>query len=650
MPLGLSINDEDIAEIADLLSVDFDDENRRRALLSRDSCDVQACPGSGKTTLLVAKLAILARKWTWKDQGICVLSHTNAARQEVEHRLAGHPSVNRLLGYPHFVGTIQAFVDRFLALPSLREMGLEVAMVDNDRSAQRAEQLLQKCYSARVFLSRRINGLDIVRGLRVEGPELTLGSSGGPIPCSQESKTYNELVRLKQWLLKDGLLRYDDMYALAERYRSRHSWVVGAIRHRFPWVFIDEMQDTDAFQDRLLSQLFVDGCILQRFGDSNQGIFSGTEVESQTSFPINAHLGLPDSKRFGQQIANFATPLTRAVSPQNLIGSHHSKARKHTIFVFSPTTILQVLPAFADLLASVFTEGLPAGFIAKAVGFRKTPPTDAEKDKVPYSIGHYHPRFDPNIALKSDRPDGLIDFARKARYLRVSSAECCEATNLLFDGVVELLRIVEATDPAGKRFTKTRLVDVLLSAEGEPLQKLRALFAQFIYGSLFISVDKWSYAVNALKALLVPWLPDDLPESGKNFIAWTNASQEETDNDGAALGSQTNIYRHQTQGGPIEIELATIHSVKGQTHTATLVLETYDRIHDLQSVVNILSGGKIGSHPPVKHMKRIFVAMTRPRELLCLAIRKDHLSGSDAEALSDRGWAIHDLTAAERTP
>jgi hypothetical protein len=335
------------------------------------------------------------------------------------------------------------------------------------------------------------------------------------------------------------------------------------------------------------------------------------------------------------------------VSPQNLIGSHHSKARTHTIFVFSPTTILQVIPAFADLLASAFTEGLPDGFIAKAIGFRKTPPTEAEKNKVPYSIGHFHPRFDPNIALKSNRPDRLIDFARKARYLRVSSNECCEAADLLFDGVVELLRIVGAKDPAGKRFTKTRLVDVLLGAEGDPLQKLRALFAQLIYGALFISVDEWSRAVNALKALVVPWLPDDLPESAEIFISWTNASQEETYNHGAVIGSQTNVYRHQSQIGPIEIELATIHSVKGQTHTATLVLETYDRTHDLQSVLKILSSGKISSRPPVKHMKRIFVAMTRPRELLCLAIRKDHLSACEAKELADRGWAIRDLTVQE---
>lgn len=40
------------------------DQARQQVLKNQTSIDVAACPGSGKTTLLVAKLAILARKWT----------------------------------------------------------------------------------------------------------------------------------------------------------------------------------------------------------------------------------------------------------------------------------------------------------------------------------------------------------------------------------------------------------------------------------------------------------------------------------------------------------------------------------------------------------------------------------------------------------
>ena len=62
------------------------DSDRVEVIKNMNSVDVQAFPGSGKTTILVAKLAILAKKWPYNNAGICVLSHTNVAREEIENR------------------------------------------------------------------------------------------------------------------------------------------------------------------------------------------------------------------------------------------------------------------------------------------------------------------------------------------------------------------------------------------------------------------------------------------------------------------------------------------------------------------------------------------------------------------------------------
>ena len=97
-----------------------------------ETLDLEACPGSGKTTLLVAKLAILARKWTERRRGFCVLSHTNVARREIENRLGNTAAGQRLLGYPHFIGTIHSFVNEFLALPWLRSQGYPIERIDDE--------------------------------------------------------------------------------------------------------------------------------------------------------------------------------------------------------------------------------------------------------------------------------------------------------------------------------------------------------------------------------------------------------------------------------------------------------------------------------------------------------------------------------------
>lgn len=69
------ITDGDVEWVTKLMKLEALDEPRRSFLKSMSTLDVSACPGSGKTTLVVAKLAILARHWKSRTQGICVLSH-----------------------------------------------------------------------------------------------------------------------------------------------------------------------------------------------------------------------------------------------------------------------------------------------------------------------------------------------------------------------------------------------------------------------------------------------------------------------------------------------------------------------------------------------------------------------------------------------
>jgi hypothetical protein len=87
-----AIHESDVRWASELLGLGSDgfapvadDNSRFKAMVNLESCDYEACPGSGKTTLLVAKLAILAMRWSHRQQGICVLSHTNAARDEIAY-------------------------------------------------------------------------------------------------------------------------------------------------------------------------------------------------------------------------------------------------------------------------------------------------------------------------------------------------------------------------------------------------------------------------------------------------------------------------------------------------------------------------------------------------------------------------------------
>lgn len=113
--MKIEINPEHIKEVAKLLigGNDFDDK-RIEFITNLDTCDLLAVPGSGKTTALLAKLYCLSKQMPFNDgSGILVLSHTNNAVDEIEKKLKKH--CPHLFEYPNFVGTIQTFVNKYLA-------------------------------------------------------------------------------------------------------------------------------------------------------------------------------------------------------------------------------------------------------------------------------------------------------------------------------------------------------------------------------------------------------------------------------------------------------------------------------------------------------------------------------------------------------
>ena len=85
------ISDQDIQAAEELLlphGAHFP-EDARNVIRCWHSTDVAACPGSGKTTVLLAKLKLLADRMPLENgAGICVLSHTNVAVDEIKKRLS----------------------------------------------------------------------------------------------------------------------------------------------------------------------------------------------------------------------------------------------------------------------------------------------------------------------------------------------------------------------------------------------------------------------------------------------------------------------------------------------------------------------------------------------------------------------------------
>ncbi len=95
-----------------------------------------------------------------------------------------------------------------------------------------------------------------------------------------------------------------------------------------------------------------------------------------------------------------------------------------------------------------------------------------------------------------------------------------------------------------------------------------------------------------------------------------------------------NIYKEDD----IEIEIATVHAVKGETHAATLYLETFfNKYYESERLKEQFKGNayKGTDDDTLKSLKVVYVGMSRPRYLLCVAIQKDRFDKMDCQELRD---------------
>lgn len=90
-----------------------------------------------------------------------------------------------------------------------------------------------------------------------------------------------------------------------------------------------------------------------------------------------------------------------------------------------------------------------------------------------------------------------------------------------------------------------------------------------------------------------------------------------------------------------KIQISTIHKVKGETHDATLYLETVNnRKSDLERVIPHYKGTKAGTTQLDKYSRKcVYVGFSRPKKLLCVAM---NASTYEAAWKNFSGWEVYD--------
>lgn len=633
---------------------------RKEVFTSIDSIDVAACPGSGKTTLLVAKLAILAEKWQHRTRGICVLSHTNAARYEIEKHLGKTAAGQQLLGYPHYIGTIHRFINEFLAVPWLRSQGYPIKMVDTEVCKRKRWYFLRR--NTRDALEHNGHNSSV---LSVKTPDFGVGEVrwGKKRRLGKDTPTYRCIQKACRESAVDGFFCHDEMFMWAEELMKAASIVIDVLRERFPLLFIDEAQDNSESQSTILHKIFLDGrsaVIRQRFGDPNQAIydFVGAKETTTDQFPNSSVKNLPNSHRFGQKIADLADPL--GIAPYGLVGQGFKSSvefdatyERHTIFLFDDNSVDQVLDAYAKLLLDTFSEEQLRLGSFTAVG-QVHRPTSGGNNKFPRHLGHYWQAYDPYLTRRDPVPRTFVEHIMAGQAKAQVSGESRPVVENVADGILRLAGMREDAPPSHKRRNLHRHVMRLLNDKLDVRSSYEDLIYTYVVNRELPDEqawrDHWCGVVREISETISEGALTS--EEVEDFLAWPDILQVDEVPDSIRSPNQDNVYRYPDLENPkVQIRIGSIHSIKGETHTATLVCETFWYAHNLEKLEPWITGKRSGYNSDgVQQRTRLkthYVAMTRPTHLLCLAMKRSafesnsgDLDPKDIEKLEQRGWQI----------
>lgn len=567
----------------------FSDE-QKAFLKCLDSCSLQSYAGSGKTSTLVGKLHILAQKRVWETgRSICVISHTNIAVDEIKSRVANH--YPEIMEYPNFVGTIQEFVNKFLFVPYLATAKMQIRFQDERRYLDYEND------GDAALKTRVANKLSSIRGSRIVGAEdrflyefHRLCFIDNKAVTSKKFTEYSDLTtqaftqtdsntHLKTLIdkqQKKGNFLFIESFIYALEYLKQHPIFIKMLSERFSFVLLDEAQDCSEIQLKLLGELFGNNerVCFQQIGDINQSISEDAWLAPEPT------LFLGQSLRCGSNLITFVSSFCLNTFGGNTIRGSDNDSEK-ILIVYSGSS-KDILEKFSEILVSKKTQ--------------------YDNKKGYFAIAHEHDQ------LIESFPD---------HYSRESTASNKKNKSLRFTNDIDYINLLT---PDLVRKNGTHYVSNIL---------YRLLYKHFKTDGTWIELQEKLFEENSdFKKIVLDISNEILTEGGildfpelqkkLNLILGEDLIKFNMKKISSAdVTEKTNSYK---SSHGVDIRIGTIHSVKGQTHNATLFISDsrqrynkYDFEHGMQNNQN---------ETTKKYKRLIYVASSRPQNIFAFAIQK----------------------------
>lgn len=241
---------------------------------------IVAGPGTGKTRTLTHRIAYLLSKGTARPEQVLAVTFTNKAAHEMAERLSNLVDDSRALGKI----TIRTFHALCLDICSHEADALGIEWpVSILNEADRRDLVKMAIQQAGGKLSSLKGGPDTILNLVSLAKELMLSPEDdlAPVACQAPSSQFQTIYKTYQRLLsKHQLLDFDDLIFKAVRLFEAHDDIRKKYQQTFAFISVDEYQDINYAQYRLIRQLAPPAHDICVIGDPDQAIygFRGADI------------------------------------------------------------------------------------------------------------------------------------------------------------------------------------------------------------------------------------------------------------------------------------------------------------------------------------------------------------------------------------
>ncbi len=287
---------------------DLNPPQREAVLLTEGPLLILAGAGSGKTRVITHRIAYLIGELNIRPWNVLAVTFTNKAAEEMRERVANLLGAE---GLNVWVGTFHATCVKILR-KSAQHLGLRSSFVIYDEGDQLA--LLRMCLRE-LDLSERVIHPRVVQSRisRAKNDLLTPAEYAAQAADYLEERVARIYYRYQAALQRNGALDFDDLLTETVRLFLERPMILTSYQDLWSYIMVDEYQDTNHAQYRLIRLLAERHQNLAVVGDDDQSIYRwrgadlGNILDFERDYPLCKVIRLEQNYRSTKSILEAAS-------------------------------------------------------------------------------------------------------------------------------------------------------------------------------------------------------------------------------------------------------------------------------------------------------------------------------------------------------